>query len=84
MYLHVGEDILVRTNDIIVILDRHVLKNSSIFQEFMEKGSAAAINLSKGEIKSIVVTEKNIYLSPLSSGILKRRVSQWDQTSVYE
>ncbi|MBM7693581.1 hypothetical protein JOC77_003021 [Peribacillus deserti] len=73
MYLHIGEDILVKTNDIIVILDRQVFKNSDIFMEFMEKRKNTAVYLAKGEVKSIVVTESNIYLSPLSSSILKKR-----------
>ncbi|PLT29496.1 extracellular matrix regulator RemB [Peribacillus deserti] len=75
MYLHIGEDILVKTNDIIVILDRQVLKNSDIFQEFMEKRKDTALNLTKGEVKSIVVTESKVYLSPFSSSILKKRSS---------
>ncbi|WP_409296380.1 extracellular matrix regulator RemB [Peribacillus sp. SCS-26] len=84
MYLHVGEDTLVKTNDIIVILDRQLLKNSDIFKEFMEKRKDRAVHLAKGEIKSVVITETMAYLSPFSSAILKKRAVQFMQPAVTE
>ncbi|PLT33221.1 extracellular matrix regulator RemB [Bacillus sp. V5-8f] len=76
MYLHIGEDILVKTDDVIAILDKQLLQSSPIMQEFLEKKQEVTVNLAKGSIKSIVVTEKNIYYSPLASGTLKKRSLQ--------
>ncbi|WP_316572313.1 extracellular matrix regulator RemB [Neobacillus sp. YIM B06451] len=67
MYIHIGEDHMVRVKEIIAIID----KSSALDSRFAESGKA--INLSKGPFKSVVVTEKDIYLSPLASTTLKKR-----------
>ncbi|CAM3944893.1 extracellular matrix regulator RemB [Mesobacillus zeae] len=71
MYLHVGEDTLVRTRDVIAILDKESASSSPILEEFLR--GQEAVNLSKAEYKSIVVTCDKIYYSPLASGTLKKR-----------
>jgi extracellular matrix regulatory protein B len=76
MYLHIGEDILVKTDDVIAILDKQLLHSSPIIQEFLDKKEDVTLNLAKGSVKSIVITEKNVYYSPLASGTLKKRSSQ--------
>ncbi|PLR80650.1 MULTISPECIES: extracellular matrix regulator RemB [Bacillus] len=72
MYLHVGEDILVRTKDIIAILDKESI-NSPDMGEFLQQKGENVMNLSKGPFKSIVITDERIYYSPLASGTLKKR-----------
>ncbi|RDU37245.1 DUF370 domain-containing protein [Neobacillus piezotolerans] len=67
MYIHIGEDHMVRVNEIIAIIDKGSAGASGLAE------SGAAINLSKGPFKSVVVTGKNIYLSPLASTTLKKR-----------
>ncbi|CEG29496.1 extracellular matrix regulator RemB [Bacillus sp. B-jedd] len=69
MYIHIGEDHMVRVREIIAIIDKD--SAASGVQE-----TADAINLSKGPFKSVVITEKNVYLSPLSSTTLKKRSAQ--------
>ncbi|WP_409303568.1 extracellular matrix regulator RemB [Peribacillus sp. SCS-155] len=76
MYLHIGEDILVKTDDVIAILDKQLLQSSPIFQEFLNKKEGMTTNLAKGSVKSIVVTDKHVYYSPLASGTLKKRSLQ--------
>ncbi|EIJ80141.1 regulator of the extracellular matrix, regulation of biofilm formation [Bacillus methanolicus PB1] len=73
MYLHIGEDILVRTKDIIAILDKESVKSSPFVQEFIEEQIERVIDLSKGSFKSVVITYENIYYSPLASGTLKKK-----------
>ncbi|MBP2243141.1 hypothetical protein J2Z40_003729 [Cytobacillus eiseniae] len=73
MYIHVGEDILVRSKDIIAILDKASVNSSKYVEEFLECRKQSIINLSKGSFKSIVITSKEIYFSPLASGTLKKR-----------
>ncbi|OIK05685.1 protein of unknown function [Bacillus sp. OV322] len=76
MYLHIGEDILVKTDDVIAILDKQILHSSAITQEFLEKKESIISNLAKGSIKSVVITDKHVFYSPLASGTLKKRSQQ--------
>lgn len=70
MYLHVGEDIVVRTNDVIVIIDE---SSSLLLKDFLNHNDNRIYRLSKGIIKSFVVTNDSIYESPFSSQTLKKR-----------
>jgi extracellular matrix regulatory protein B len=76
LYVHLGEDILVRTSEIIAILDKDTVKSSQHIQELLERKSKEIIPLARGTFKSIVITENAIYYSPLASGTLKKRSSQ--------
>jgi extracellular matrix regulatory protein B len=73
MYLHIGEDTLVRTSEIIAILDKESASYSTILEEFLSYREQETVNLSKKEYKSIVVTTDQIYYSPLAAGTLKKR-----------
>lgn len=73
MYLHVGEDVLVRTRDIIAILDIDSVSSSPFMEEFIARQDQQIVQLTKGTVKSIVVTGNHIYYSPLASGTLKKR-----------
>ena len=73
MYIHVGEDILVRAKDIIAIIDKQTVNSSKYVEEFLERQQQSVINLSKNAFKSVVITTNHIYFSPLASGTLKKR-----------
>lgn len=73
MYLHIGEDVLVNTDDIVAILDKKLLESSPIFTEFLQHKVNITLHLAKNSIKSIVVTNKHVYFSPLSSVTLSKR-----------
>jgi extracellular matrix regulatory protein B len=73
MYIHIGEETLVRTREIIAILDKDSVHSSQYIQEFLQQNENHTENLSKNSFKSIVVTEKKIFLSPLASATLKKR-----------
>jgi extracellular matrix regulatory protein B len=73
MYLHVGEDILVKTRDIVAIIDKDSMKSSAYMEEFMNHQKERVSNLSKGPFKSVVITFDKIYYSPFSAGTLKKR-----------
>ncbi len=73
MYLHVGEEVLVRTRDIIAILDVESASSSPFMEEFIARQSQQVVRLAKGTAKSIVITGNYIYYSPLASGTLKKR-----------
>lgn len=76
MYLHIGEDVLVKTDDVIAILDKKMLQSSPIMNEFLEKKIDMTNHLAKNSVKSIVVTDQQIYYSPLASATLKKRSLQ--------
>jgi extracellular matrix regulatory protein B len=76
MYLHIGEDILVKTKDIIAILDKQLLNHSPMMEEFFKKVRDSQAMTIKGPIKSIIVTKEQLYYSPLSSSTLMKRSTQ--------
>jgi len=73
VYLHIGEDTLVRTSEIIAILDKESTKFSDVLEEFLTRRNQEVVNLSKKQYKSIVVTTDQVYYSPLAAGTLKKR-----------
>jgi hypothetical protein len=77
MYLHIGEDILVNTDEIVAILDKKLLESSPIHAEFLQQKADITLHLAKNSVKSIVVTTKHVYYSPLASVTLKKRSQQY-------
>ncbi|MBA4537668.1 DUF370 domain-containing protein [Bacillus aquiflavi] len=73
MYVHIGEDTLVKSNDIIVIIDKNSMDNTANSRKFLEDIDDHVVNLAKNNYKSVVVTEDKVYLSPISSLTLKKR-----------
>ncbi|CAM3880917.1 DUF370 domain-containing protein [Bacillus subtilis] len=72
MYIHLGDDFVVSTRDIVGIFDFKA-KMSPIVEEFLKKQKHKVVPSVNGTPKSIVVTVQNIYYSPLSSSTLKKR-----------
>jgi extracellular matrix regulatory protein B len=73
MFVHIGEETMVRARDIIAILDKGSFEESDYFQEYLRMNELNTENLSKKPFKSIVITESKIFFSPLASTTLKRR-----------
>jgi extracellular matrix regulatory protein B len=76
VYIHVGEDLNIRAKDIIAILDKGSVNSSDSVEEFLNQHSEKLVNLSKNPFKSVVITYDKVYLSPISSGTLKKRSNQ--------
>ncbi|WP_096156156.1 MULTISPECIES: extracellular matrix regulator RemB [Bacillus] len=73
MYLHIGEEVMIRASKIIAILDKRLLQSN--WQEMLPIHMSKKIkNISKQDIKSVVITDESIYLSPLASTTLKKRI----------
>jgi len=75
MFIHLGGETVIRSKDVISILNHDMKDSSSItkaFLSFHEKGKNV-ISISEEVTKSIVVTESKIYYSPISSITLKKR-----------
>lgn len=76
MYLHIGEDTLVRTSEIIAILNKESAGFSDVLEEFLIHRKRDVVNLSKKEYKSIVITKDQVYYSPLAAGTLSKRTQK--------
>lgn len=76
MFLHLGGDVVVPKNEVIAILNIQLMKKNETNKEFMkisdEEGFTNTIS-DKDSAKSVIITTKNIYLSPISSVTLKKR-----------
>ncbi|MDQ0176320.1 extracellular matrix regulator RemB [Bacillus chungangensis] len=77
MYIHVGADRMIRTHDIIAILDSKTANESLSVRRYLESAASSVSNLSKGAYKSLVITNQHIFLSPLASNTLKKRSKKW-------
>jgi hypothetical protein len=75
LFIHLGEDIVIRSEDVIAIIDAQLINSASIINEFLEgqRTNDNIVEISKGYVKSVVVTTGQVYFSPLSSITLKRR-----------
>ncbi|HHW36655.1 MAG TPA: DUF370 domain-containing protein [Bacillales bacterium] len=75
MFLHLGEDIVLQTKEIVAIIDSNLVEGSEILMEFIDVNDKNnnIIHISDGTVKSIVITENNVYFSPLTAVTLKRR-----------
>jgi len=76
MFLHIGNNIMVRKDKIILILDLDTAGSNqisrSLLNKMIKKGNVQNIT-EKGKEKSFVMTDSEYYLSPISSSTLMKR-----------
>lgn len=76
MYLHLGEDVIIPKGDIIGVFDYTNSFQSLISKEFIElarsEDKIRQIGI-KEKIKTFIITDEEIYLSPISSNTLLKR-----------
>lgn len=78
MYLHIGNDIILKKKNILFILDYKNLKDNKVFNKFLEKiEEKNIIDISNNNAKSIIITKENDilkgYISNISSNTLSNR-----------
>lgn len=75
MFIHLGGDTLVNSRQIIAILNVESVLGANSSKEFLKTAQEEGFisNLNQKEYKSVVITDKNIYLSPISTLTLKKR-----------
>jgi len=61
MYIHVGEDVMVRSSEIIAILEKGTVHSSDEIKHFLEKNKKAVVYLSNGNFKSMIITSPHVY-----------------------
>ncbi|WP_079474465.1 extracellular matrix regulator RemB [Marinococcus halophilus] len=83
MFIHLGDGTVIRSKDVIAILDSNSQNSSSITRQFLQAvESDDKEQIADSEAKSVVVTEEKVYFSPISSLTLKRRsqiISEYDE-----
>jgi extracellular matrix regulatory protein B len=77
MFIHLGGDTVVRSKDVIAILDYHMKQSSKITRQFLQEAEQTGriILLGNEQSKSFVITKDKVYCSPISSLTLKRRAN---------
>lgn len=76
MFLHIGNNLMIRTDQIIAILDLETTGESPINDDFLtqQKKEGKLKNLEAKKIeKTLVLTQSSSYLSPISSNTLLKR-----------
>lgn len=74
MFLHLGGNTIVRTKDVVAILNAENRRANHATQLAIKAPTDTSATKNTGEeAKSLVVTAKAVYLSPISSGTLKKR-----------
>ena len=75
MYLHIGEDTLVRDKDIIGIFDMDTSTVNKATRDYLKKAEKdkRVIYVNYDLPKFFVVTDKNVFVSPINTGTLNKR-----------
>ncbi len=73
MFLHLGGDTLVDKTDIVVILSLESAAGAQATKEFLTNAEHMVRIGEKGKEKSLIITTKHLYLSPISSYTLMKR-----------
>lgn len=73
MFIHLGEETIIRTSEVVAIFDYEQLMSSEINLALAADLLDQMDDAEKKMIKSLVITESSLYLSPFSPATLKRR-----------
>jgi hypothetical protein len=75
VFVHLGAQVSISDKDIIAIMSTDALDKSKLTAEFLslQRKLGKVIPVDENEAKSIVITPKSIYLSPVSVLTLHRR-----------
>ncbi|SDY34293.1 MULTISPECIES: extracellular matrix regulator RemB [Salimicrobium] len=75
MFIHIGEGNIVKSEEVVAIIDCELLSSSTITEEmvFNRRKEKQVVETEGYEPKAMVVTEEVLYFSPLSVATLKKR-----------
>ena len=82
MYVHIGKDMVINSDNIIAILDIESLEKKKNLEEVLQnlKISDNIIDVSEGNKKSLIILEKNDkifgYITNISSSTIAKRASK--------
>ncbi|WP_226038304.1 extracellular matrix regulator RemB [Aquibacillus saliphilus] len=86
MFIHIGDDNVIRSEEVIAIIDHHLISSSTINEQMMfnQSKNKKVLDPQEEGVKSIVITKDFIYYSPLSVLTLKKRASMITSISKLE
>lgn len=75
MFLHIGQDTLIRLGHVIGIFDYNMRGRTVATREFLQlaESERRLVPSPAGEVKTFIVTPERVYLSPISAATLRRR-----------
>ena len=82
MYVHIGKDVVINSDNIITILDIEALEKKKKIEEVLQnlKISGNIIDVSEENKKSLIILEKNDkilgYITNISSSTIAKRASR--------
>ena len=82
MYVHIGKDVVINSDNIITILDIAALEKKKKIEEVLQnlKISGNIIDVSEGNKKSLIILEKNDkilgYITNISSVTIAKRANR--------
>ncbi|KYO67252.1 extracellular matrix regulator RemB [Thermovenabulum gondwanense] len=75
MFIHIGKNTVIKSRDVIAILDSSTAKSAATSEFLQIAKEEGFVKSEEKEGKSIIITEKNIYFSPISSITLLKRAN---------
>lgn len=82
MFIHLGNDHVIQSKNIISIIEEGVISSSSIMEEMIDNlQKKSHVYGSIKNAKSVVITSENVYFSSLSVPTLKKRAKMTDTIS---
>lgn len=80
MYIHLGGEKIIRTSQVVAILDISIEHASKLSRQFIEnaQNNRAVEMIGDEEPKSIVLTRDRVIFSPISTSTLKKRAHHLD------
>ena len=75
MFLHIGEDTLIRDKEIIGIFDMDTSTVNKATRDYLKKAEQEkrVVYVNYDLPKCFVVTNKNVYISPINTSTLSKR-----------
>lgn len=76
MFLHLGGNVTIPQKELLGIFDLETAKKSAVTKEFLELARTEKVLIEivpPQQSKSFILTDKNIYFSPISSTTLQKR-----------
>ena len=74
MYMYIGNSEIIKTETIICVLDYQLMQSSTKFKKFIKQREKKIHLIGEvKEIKSIIITDDELFFSPLSTITLKKR-----------
>lgn len=76
MFIHIGNDNVIRSQDVIAIIDYNLITSSTIMEEMVKESKRKKEVIGPTvDAKSVMITNEAIYYSTLSVSTLKKRAS---------